>query len=59
MRISKVAGTSLHGHPQVVSAIGRKEADVIEVVALAQGRDNCQADLERRGPEATELTIFI
>ena len=33
--------------------------DVIEVVALAQGRDNRQTGLCRRRPEATELTTIV
>src|ERR1700733_5932849 len=33
--------------------------DVVQVVALDQGRDYCQAGLCRRGPEAAELTTIV
>jgi hypothetical protein len=33
--------------------------DVVEVVTLAQGGDNCQTSPCRRGPEATELPMVI
>ena len=33
--------------------------DVVQVIALGQGRDYCQADLCRRGPEAAELPMII
>jgi hypothetical protein len=33
--------------------------DVVQVIALGQGRDYCQADLCRPGPEAAELTMII
>ena len=33
--------------------------DVVHVIALGQGRDNRQAGLYRRGPEAAELTTIV
>ena len=33
--------------------------DVVQVITLAQGRDNRQTDLCHRGPEAAELTMII
>jgi hypothetical protein len=33
--------------------------DVVQVIALAQGRNYCQAGLCCRGPEAAELTMII
>ena len=40
-------------------AAGDLAPDVVQIIALAQGRDNGQADLCHRGPEAIELPTIV